>query len=73
MPTIGLRVDEETWRKWKELNLLGNVGTEKLKDALKKILKQYEWWFEKKELIIEGRVEKEEIDTVSVEEVLAEI
>ncbi len=80
MPTIGLWVDEETKKKWEILNKHPDrVGTKKLKEALQRIIEEYEWWIEDfarfEEIMLSKRNEENVLETVDIsqQEVLSEI
>ncbi len=80
MPMIGIRVDDETKRKWDILNKLDHTATKELKKALAEILEEYSWWFEEYERMQARRGEKreenalmEEIANISEQEILSEI
>lgn len=80
MPMIGIRVDDETKRKWDILNKLDHTATKELKKALAGILEEYSWWFEEYERMQARRGEKreenalmEEIANISEQEILSEI
>ena len=75
---IAIKVDEETWRKWKELNKLDNLATKETKNFLNQLFEEYKWWFENREKLLNPRrrenTESEiNIDAVSGEEILSEI
>ena len=80
MPMIGIRVDEETKRKWDILNKLDHTATKELRKALEEILESHSWWFEEYEKMqarkAEGKEKNtlmDEIANISEQEILSEI
>jgi len=53
---IAIKVDDETWRKWKELNKMGNIATDSTREFINRMLKEYEWLFEEKERVFKERL-----------------
>ncbi len=51
---IAIKVDDETWRKWKELNKLDNFATKKTRVFLNQLFEEYKWWFEGRDALLKG-------------------
>ena len=67
LPTIGLKVDDETKKLWDILNKHPDrVGTAELRKALKRIIEEYRWWIERYESITEKKGIEEGLDISEV-------
>ena len=70
---IAIKVDEETWRKWKELNKFDNFATKKTREFLNQMFEENRWLMEMASGIKKRRESYGELDIVSAREILSEI
>jgi len=64
---IAIKVDEETWRKWKELNKIENMATKKTRKFISLLIEENKWWLENKEKLLNPRRRE---DTESIADIL---
>ncbi len=52
---IAIKVDDETWRKWKQLNKIDNMAVKKTREFLNQLFEEYVWWFEGRDALFKGK------------------